>query len=96
MIVTVNSQQLAVELRLLNKIVPTKPAIAILSHVLINAEFDALHLYSTDFEVGLSTWACTRMGVPEMYSLLTSTRPRVAFTLRLAAMYFMSLPQKRS
>ncbi|HVJ72059.1 MAG TPA: DNA polymerase III subunit beta [Sphingomicrobium sp.] len=55
MIVTVNSQQLAVELRLLNKIVPTKPAIAILSHVLINAEFDALHLYSTDFEVGLST-----------------------------------------
>jgi len=55
MIVTVNSQVLASELRLLKNIVPTKPAIAILNHALLHAEGDALHFYATDLEVGLST-----------------------------------------
>ena len=55
MIVTVNSQHLAGELRLLNKIVPTKPAIVILSHVLLQADERGLHLWATDLEVGLST-----------------------------------------
>lgn len=54
--VVVNSQQLAAELRLLNKIVPTKPAIAILSHALFEAD-DQLRLYATDLEVALTT-AC--------------------------------------
>ena len=52
---TVNSQRLAAELRLLNKIVPSKPAIAILGHVLLKADGDALGFYATDLEVGMST-----------------------------------------
>lgn len=53
MIVTVNSQRLVVELRLLNRIVPSQPAIAILSHALLEAS-DDLSLFATDLEVGLS------------------------------------------
>lgn len=53
--IVVNSQRLAAELRLLNRIVPTKPAIAILSHVLFSTNEDGLHLYATDLEVALST-----------------------------------------
>lgn len=55
MIATVNSQLLAAELRLLCKVVPTKPAIAILGHVLITAREGELHLYATDLEVSLSS-----------------------------------------
>lgn len=54
MIATVNSQVLAAELRLLNKIVPTKPAIAILSHVLLSADPAGLRLRATDLEISLS------------------------------------------
>lgn len=50
--VTVNSQVLAAELRLLNKVVPTKPAIAILSHALFRAD-DALSLYAMNLELSL-------------------------------------------
>lgn len=50
--VRVNSQLLATELRLLSKIVPTKPAIAILSHALLTAD-DDINLWATDLEVGL-------------------------------------------
>ncbi len=53
--VVVNSQLLATELRLLNKVVPQKPAIAILSHALFEADAEGFHLYATDMEVGLST-----------------------------------------
>lgn len=53
MIVTVNSQALAGELRLLNKVVPSKPVIPILSHVLLTANGQRLALYATDLEVGL-------------------------------------------
>jgi DNA polymerase-3 subunit beta len=51
---TVNSQVLAQELRLLSKIAPEKPAIAILSNILLQAE-DELHLTATNLEVGLHT-----------------------------------------
>lgn len=60
---TVNSQALATELRLINKIVPTKPAIAILSHALLRVD-DKLNLYATDLEVGLSTDCVARVQVP--------------------------------
>lgn len=53
---TINSQQLAVELRLVNKVTPTNPAIAILSHVLLRATADGmLHFYATDTELGLTS-----------------------------------------
>lgn len=52
--VTINSQALAVELRLLCKIVPNKPVIPILSHVLLDAS-EGLRFYATDLEVGLSS-----------------------------------------
>jgi DNA polymerase-3 subunit beta len=61
--ITINSQLLAAELRLLSKIVPAKPAIAILSHALLRAD-DSLHLYATDLEVGLSTSCDARVSVP--------------------------------
>ena len=53
--ITVNSQALAIELRLLNKVVPSKPAIHILSHVLFEAGGSGLEAYATDLELGLST-----------------------------------------
>lgn len=53
--VTINSQALAVELRLAAKIVPSKPVIPILSHVLLRADEGQLNIYATDLEVGLST-----------------------------------------
>lgn len=52
---TVNSQRLATELRLLNKVVPSKPAIAILSHALLSADDHGFNLYATDMEIALST-----------------------------------------
>ncbi len=63
---TVNSQALATELRLIAQIVPSKPAIAILSHVLLTAD-DALGLWATDLEVGLN--ATCRATVHEPGSL---------------------------
>jgi DNA polymerase-3 subunit beta len=54
--IIVNSQVLAVELRLLNRVVPTKPSIAILGHALLTAD-DQLRSYATDLEVSIST-AC--------------------------------------
>lgn len=53
--VVVNSQTLASELRLLNKVVPSKPAIQILGHVLLEADDEGLKLYATDLEIGLAT-----------------------------------------
>lgn len=64
MIITVNSQVLAAELRLLNRVVPTKPAIAILGHVRLRGDADGLHLYATDMEVGLSTDCPAHVDVP--------------------------------
>lgn len=51
--IVVNSQLLAAELRLLNKIVPSKPAIPILSHALLRAD-EGLHIWATDLEVSLN------------------------------------------
>lgn len=53
--VTVNSQLLAQELRVLNRIVPNKPPLPILGHVLLTARDGALHGYATNLEVGLSS-----------------------------------------
>lgn len=55
MIVTVNSQILAQELRAMNRIVPTKPAIAILSHVKLTGSEGSLVLSATDIEVALTS-----------------------------------------
>lgn len=52
--ITINSQILAAELRLLNRVVPNKPALPILSNVLIDAGF-TLQFYATDLEIGFST-----------------------------------------
>ncbi len=51
----VNSQELAAELRLLNKVVPTKPAIAMLAYVMLDAHNGLLHFYATDLEVAMNT-----------------------------------------
>lgn len=61
---TCNSQRLAAELRLLNKIVPTKPAIQILSHVLLEADGGGFSLYATDLELGLLTTCPARVHEP--------------------------------
>lgn len=53
--IIVNSQLFAHELRLLNKIAPTKPQIQILSHVLLTTESQKVAMYATDLEIGLST-----------------------------------------
>ncbi len=53
MIISVNSQILASQLRLLNKVVPNKPVLQALSHAKLQAEEGKLHLYATDLEVGL-------------------------------------------
>lgn len=53
--VTVNSQSLAVELRLLNKVVQGKPTIPILGYILLEAREGSLYFAATDHEVFLST-----------------------------------------
>ena len=63
MIATVNSQVLAAELRLINRIVPSKPAIQILSHVLLKAD-DGLGFYATDLEIGLATSCGAQVALP--------------------------------
>lgn len=54
---TVNTSALVEELRLLNKIVPTKPAQPALSHILFTAEpmGTRVSLAATDFEISLQT-----------------------------------------
>lgn len=64
MIATANSQVLAAELRMLNKIVPTKPSIAILSHVLLTTTDEGLSFYATDLEVAMSTHCQARVTLP--------------------------------
>ncbi len=52
--ITVNSSQLAQELRILNKIAATKSPLAVLSNVLFQAS-DTLRLSATNLEVGMHT-----------------------------------------
>jgi DNA polymerase-3 subunit beta len=66
--ITCNSQHLGAELRLLNKIVPAKPAIQILGHLLLRAEMD-FKLYATDLEVGLLTPCRARINEPGAVAL---------------------------
>jgi DNA polymerase-3 subunit beta len=66
---TVNSQLLAVELRSLNKIVPTKPTFEILSHALVTTADDKLEFYATDLEVALSTSCAARVDAPGAVAL---------------------------
>lgn len=62
--VTINSQELAAELRLLNKVVPTKPTLAILSHALIQAEEQGIVLHATDLEMALTSPCPGRVDMP--------------------------------
>lgn len=57
--ITVNSTALAQELRLINHVVSSKPALPILMNVLVRAA-DALQFYATDMEIGFST-SCQAM-----------------------------------
>lgn len=52
--ITINSQILAQELRLLSKVVPTKSTLPVLTHVLVRAS-DQLYLDATDLQISLST-----------------------------------------
>jgi DNA polymerase-3 subunit beta len=65
---TVNSQVLATELRLVNKVVPAKPAIVHLGCVLLKAD-DKLHFYGTDLEVGLSASCAADVTMPGIAAL---------------------------
>ena len=67
--VVVNSQALAGELRMANKIAPTKPAIAILGHVLLTAADGQLSLNTTDSELGLATRCEAQVAVPGALTL---------------------------
>lgn len=62
---TVNSQLLAQELRLVNHVLPNKPALPVLANVLLYADADhsELNLYGTDLEVGFSTSCQASVGV---------------------------------
>lgn len=53
--ITINAGVLAQELRLLNTIVPTKPALPILMNVLIKANGTGLRLVATDLEVAFGS-----------------------------------------
>lgn len=52
--VVTNSQLLAQELRLINKVIPNKPVLAILSNVLIDCQ-ESMRFFVTDLEIGLQT-----------------------------------------
>jgi DNA polymerase III subunit beta len=62
--VTVNSQLLAAELRLLNKVVQNKPMMPILGYVLLRAQDESLHFMSTDHEVFLTTLCRAKVTKP--------------------------------
>lgn len=66
--ISVNSQLLAKELRALNKIAPTKPAIPILSHVLLTAT-DTLSLAATDLELAYRTTCVAQITTPGTVAL---------------------------
>lgn len=65
----VNSQLLATELRLLNKVVPSKPTLAILSHALFTADGGTLSLHATDLEISLGTSCPASVQVPGAVAL---------------------------
>lgn len=67
--VTLNTQLLAQELRLVNKIVPTKPALPILLNVLLRATGDKLYFYGTDLEVGFTTNCPALVSLPGVITL---------------------------
>lgn len=62
--VTVNSQILARELRLLDKIVSAKATIPMLTNVLLKTDEGELHLASTDLEVALKTSCISWVQLP--------------------------------
>lgn len=62
--ITINSQALAAELRLLNKVVPSKPALAILAYASLTATDGQLTCYATDLELSLTTTCPVVVGSP--------------------------------
>lgn len=65
---TVNSQVLAAELRLVCKVTPSKPAIPTLAYVLLEAD-DALRLWATDLEIGFATTCQAQVHEPGRIAL---------------------------
>lgn len=51
---TVNSQTLAAELRLINKIIPSKPVMQVLGYVQLTARESVLKFWATDLDIGLA------------------------------------------
>lgn len=68
--ITVNSQLLAQEIRILSKVSNPKSTIQILSHVLLKAE-DQLSLTATDLEVGIQTGCQATVGEQGQFTLPT-------------------------
>ncbi len=66
--ITINSQSLATELRLLNKVAPSKPAIQILGYILLQAA-EHLTLCATDLEIGLVTTCPAQVHEPGRVAL---------------------------
>ena len=84
-----------------HKIAPTKPAIAILGHVLLTAADGQLSLYTTDSELGLATRCEAQVAVPGALTLpvtkllsLVEQFPDadVTFTAERAALEFREPP----
>lgn len=82
--ITVNSQLLATELRLLNRIITTRPTLPILGHILFRAEpmSDQLQMRATDLEVQLSTQCKAVVNEPGTVALPAKTLLAIVEQLR--------------
>jgi len=78
--ITINSQVLAQEIRLLSKISTPKSTLQILSHVLFSAE-DQLHMSATDLEVAISTGSSAVLS--ELGQMTLPTKPLLDILERL-------------
>ncbi len=67
--ITVNTQVLAQELRLINKVVASKPTLPILMNVLLSADGEALRFFGTDLEVGFLTACVAQVAQPGMMTV---------------------------
>jgi DNA polymerase-3 subunit beta len=65
---TINSQILASELRLLNRVAPIKSGVTILSHILVRAD-EKMTCYATDLEIGLHTTVPAQIHAPGIVTL---------------------------
>lgn len=68
-----NPGVIAEDLRLLNKVAPTKAPLPILSHVLLQTVDNELQMYATDLEVGLLTTCRAKVTLPGVIALPAAT-----------------------